>query len=272
MTFGLSTVGDYGQVLFSTETYSQVFLGKATHVSTQGYSTYGPYYAFLNGRTFYNWPVSALVEYTFDSGGRDVIFYTYTPYPGKSAVVSANKIGNTYTIFVAVQPAGPLSVIPTIYCFGRTNSTSASDYGMILYREDGTTAMSTQDRQLINKYVYYTNTPASNLVAQNNVSGIYYVGNSGNPDAVTQQIVSPVAGPTQTVSKPIVYCASSQLAAGRNTNIGRTFFYELCASFNAATTNIHLEWVSVTFTSLNIVSPVPQRTGLIMVADGADYD
>jgi hypothetical protein len=271
VTFGLSTVGDYGQILFSTDTYSQIYLGKATYVSTQGYANYGAYYAFINGTTLYNWPVAAVIRYTFDSGGRDVIFYTYTPYPAKSAVVSANKSGNVYTVFVAVQPAGPLSVIPTLYCFGRANSASTSGYGMNLYREDGTIAMSSQDKQLINKYIYFTNTPASNLVAVR-AAGFDYVGNSGNQNVITQQIVSPISGPTQAVSKPIVFCASSQLATGRNPNVSSVWLYELCASFNSSTKNIHLEWISVSFTFGSFVSSVPQRTGLIMVADGADYD
>jgi hypothetical protein len=273
MTYGLLTKGEFNQMIFSTETYTQVFIGKATYVNTQGYANYGPYYATIpDFGIMYNWPVAAIVQYTFNSGGRDAIFYTYTPYPGKSAIISASRSGNIYTIFIASQPAGPLSVIPEVYCFARTAVTTPSGYGMTLYKQDGTIAMTTQDKLLLNKYIYQFNSPASNLVTAS-VGFLGYVGNSGSSSTITQQIVSPLAGANQTISKPILHFASSQLATRRNTNVGSTYLYELCASFNPTTKNAHLEWVSVTFTSTNIAnSAVPARNSLVMVADGAEYD
>jgi hypothetical protein len=273
MTYGLFTKGDYNQMIFSTETYTQVYIGKATHVNTQGYANYGPYYATISGfGTMYNWPVAALVQYTFNSSGRDAIFYTYTPYPGKSSIVSASRSGNIYTIFIACQPAGPLSVIPQVYCFARTAVTAPSGHGMTLYRQDGTIAMTTQDKLLLNKYIYQFNSAASSLVNAS-VGSLNYVGNSSSRSTITEQIIAPLTGANQTISKPILHFASSQLATRRNTNIASTYLYELCASFNPTTKNAHLEWVSTTFTGTNISTyAIPSRSSLIMVADGSDYD
>jgi hypothetical protein len=271
MTYGLLTKGDYNQMIFSTETYTQVYAGKATHVNTQGYANYGPYYATLpNFGIIYNWPVAALLQYTFDSGGRDAIFYTYTPYPGKSAIISASRNGNIYTIFIACQPAGPLSVIPEVYCFTRTSVTNPSGYGMTLYKQDGSIAMTTQDKLLLNKYIYSANAMASNLVDQRYYGGnLSYVGNGSSLSSITEQIVAPLTGANQSVSKPILHFASSELA------IRSRWFYELCASFNPTTKNVHLEWISTNLSSIfgsNTTISVPARNVLLMVADGSEYD
>jgi len=278
MTFGLYTKGDYSQMIVSSEANTLAFVGKATFGARSGItgSGFGPYYYNNFGTILYNWPQSSIYSYTFNAGGRDVVFFVYAPYPQKCSLISASKaVGGTYTIFIASQPAGSTSFIPTVYCFAKTNTATTSGYGMNVFKADGSVAFTTSEKVLIVKKYYNATFPASNILARTGSPGsITYVGNGASQSSATISYISPTDAISQTITKPILYLPSYQTAGAASTG-GQYFFYELLGSYNSSTTNLELEWVNTDFGSFGfggVTYQTNSRNGFAMIADGADYD
>jgi hypothetical protein len=275
MTFGLYSKGDYSQMIISSEANTLAYVGKATFVSRAGWIEPGraPYYYTDGSVVLYNFPICSIYRYTFNAGGRDVVFFQYSPYPQKSSLIIATKGGDgTYDLSIASQPAGPTSFIPTVYCFAKTNTASSSGYGMNVWKADSSIAFSTAEKALIVKK-YYTGTfQASNLTPMYSREQLSYVGNGPNQYATTISYIPPVDSIAQTISKPILYLPSYQTAGARAPQSSYQV-YELLGAYNPSTTNLEVEWVSPAFGGFNPTTyQTNARTGFAMVADGADYD
>ena len=282
MTFGLISKGDYSQLLFSTEAETLTFIGKATFTTRQGVPP-GPvnglqnnwaYYFYSNGVTYYNFPRGSIYNYTFNSGGRDVIFFVYAPYPAKCSLMRASKNANgTYDISVGSQNGGSSTYVPEVYCFAKAN-TVASGYGMNLYKSNGSIAFTTASKILIVKQYYAGTFQSSNIQNyQTRYSGSF-VANSGNRGSPTITSIAPVDSGSRPVTKPILYLPSIETAVRWLSY--EYWFYELLGSYNPSTTNLDVEWVNTaTVFIFNTKPPTYQsiaRNGFAMVADGADYD
>jgi hypothetical protein len=281
MTFGINTKGDYSQMIISSEVDTLTFIGKATFVVRQGVTPRGPsdspprwpYYYFID-ITYYNFPRGSIYEFTFDSGGRDVVFFVYAPYPSKCSLMRASKdASGIYSISVGSQNGGSTSYVPEVYCFAKTNTVS-SGYGINVYKSDGSVSFTTSSKILIVKK-YYTGTfPASNLQVQRAGSGPYYTGNSGS-NVITVSSIAPVDSISQTITKPILYLPSVETAARYNSIVYDYYFYELLGAYNPSTTNLDLEWVNLATVLSFSAQPTyqsPARNGFAILADGADYD
>jgi hypothetical protein len=275
MSFGLYTKGDYSQMIISSEANTLAYVGKATFVNREGYINpgYAPYY-FTNGPVvYYNFPICSVYSYTFNAGGRDVVFFQYAPYPQKSSLISASKdAGGTYTLYIASQPAGATSFIPTVYCFAKTNTASSSGYGMNVWKADSSIAFTTAEKALIVKE-YYTGTfQYSNMTPMVGSTQVVFVGNSPNQYATTISYIPPADSIPQTITKPILYLPSYQTAGAKAPQW--TFqVYELLGAYNPSTTNLEVEWVGAGSGGFNPTTyQTNARTGFAMVADGADYD
>ncbi len=278
MTFGLYTKGDYSQMIVSSEANNLVFVGKANYGSRSGITGngFGPYYFNQFGTILYNWPQSSTYSYTFNAGGRDVVFFAYAPYPQKCCLISASKaVDGTYTLYIASQPAGSTSFVPEVYCFAKINSASSSGYGINVWKSDGSIAFSTSAKVLLVKKYYNSTFPSSNLTPTLGYPGpITYVGNSGSQSSTSISYISPVDSISQTITKPILYLPSYQTAGARSSG-GQYFFYELLGSYNSTTTNLELEWVNTDFGSFGfggVTYQTNSRNGFAMIADGSDYD
>lgn len=272
MTYGLQIQGDSGQLLLSSESNNLVFAGKATFTSRQGItgSGFGPLYYTYSGTTLYNFPQSSIYNYTFDSGGRDCIFFVTSDYPYKNAVIAASRSGSTYTIAIGSQPAGSTGYVPTVYCFARSTSTGNSGYGMTIYKSTGETAFTTNDRILMINKIYTPSTQYSNL--QNGVySSLHYVANGGSSGSPTITYHSPIAE-AGTITKPILYLPSYQTGTHYNGTQGA--FYELLGAYNPSSNNLEMEWVCTFFQGFANFGEqqINARTGFAMLADGAIYD
>jgi hypothetical protein len=274
MSFGLYTQGDYSQVLISTESDTPVFIGKATFVRKSG-NTELQYYAisFRTGATFFNYPLCSFFEYTFDSGGRDAIFFVYAPYPNKCCIAGNNKSGNIYSIVLCCQQ-GSGAFTPELYAFAKTNSAGNTGSGISVYRSNGSTAFTSKDKILLVKGFYDGTIQYSNL-QEVRVGDGYYVGNSPNYTQKTITYLSPTNPLTESISKPIVYVTSPQSTLFRSRTVSRAYFYELIGAFNNSTKQMEIEWGSpADFLTSSSVTPVQSlaRNGFFMVANGADYD
>lgn len=275
MSFGIYSKGDYSQMIISSEANTLVYVGKATFVSRSGnvQAGYAPYY-FTNGSVvYYNLPMSSVYSYTFNAGGRDVVFFQYAPYPQKACLIVASKdSGGTYNLSIASQPAGATSFVPTVYCFAKTNTASSSGYGMNVWKGDSSIAFTTSQKALIVKK-YYTGTfQYSNMTPMVGSTSVSYVGNSPNQFATTISYIPPTDSISQTITKPILYLPSYQTAGAKAPQSSFEIF-ELHGAYNPSTTNLEVEWINPAGGGFNPTTyQTNARTGFAMVADGADYD
>jgi hypothetical protein len=275
MTYGLYAQGDYSQVLFSSEADSLVFIGKPTFTRRSGFGYNNRYLSSQGssgGTVFYNGPMGAFYEFTFDSGGKDAIFFSYTPYPYKCAIVATSRSGNTYSIVTVSQ----VGIVPQLYAFSKSSTVSNSGNGLAIYRADGSTAFTTKDKLLLINAFYYGNVQNSNVQDYSYGSIGRYVGNSNNGNVTTVNYLNPVDPINVPISKPIIYVTSPQSAiASANSGSYQTYFYELLGAFNNNTSQMELEWCTPSlFSNFRPITVVqsPARTGFFMVADGATFD
>ena len=272
MSFGIYTKGDYSQVLISTESDTPVFIGKPTFVRKSG-NTYNTYYFIYSGYTLYNEPVCSFFEYTFDSGGRDAIFFIYAPYPNKCSIVGTSKSGSVYSITVCCQQ-GTGAFTPELYAFAKTNTVGNTGNGISVYRADGSTAFTSKDKILMIKGFYNGTVQYSNL-QESRIFSAYYVGNGPSYTSTTINYINPTDTFTESISKPIVYLTCPQSTLCRSDSVYRSYFYELIGLFNNSTKQIEIEWASPSsFPSGSYITPIqsPSRDAFFMVANGADYD
>lgn len=278
MTFGVYAKGDYSQVIIASEFSTLAFVGKATYGARSGITGlgFGPYYMNQYGTILYNWPQSSIYSYTFNAGGRDVVFFAYAPHPQKCCLISASKaVDGTYTLYIASQPAGATSFIPEVYCFANINTSATSGHGMNVWKSDGSIAFSTAEKILLVKRYYTATFPASNLTPTYGYPGsITYVGNSGSQSNTSISYIAPAVSAPQAISKPILYLPSYQTAGARSPG-SSYYFYELLGAYNPTTSNLELEWVNTTFGVFGFGGNTYQtnsRNGFAMIADGAEYD
>lgn len=270
MSYGIYTKGDFNQVLLSADSSSLSFMGKATFVSKQG-SYNQPLYMQPSGYPpIYNWPAAGLYNYTFNSGGKECIFFVTNEYPRKNAVVAASLSGNIYTLTVAAQSDGDSNYVPEVYCFHKSNSLGNSGYGMTLYKDSGEIAFTTNDKVLIINKIYTPNTQYSNLT-EANFGSLSYVGNGNSPYNKTISYHNPIADSSSPV-KPIIYTPSYQTAV-RYIQYQSAFF-ELLSVYNPSTNQVEYEWCCPFFQSFANYGTyqTSARTGFTMIADGSKYD
>lgn len=272
MSFGLYTQGDYSQVLISTESNTPVFIGKPTFIRRSG-TTQNSFYNVYNGVPFYNLPYCSFFEYTFDSGGRDTIFFIYAPAPNKCSLAATSRSGNVYSIVVACQQ-GTGTFTPELYAFAKTTTVGNTGSGISVYRADGSTAFTSKDKILLIKGFYNGSVQYSN-VQEANYFALYYVGNGPSYTTKTINYLNPVDAISESISKPIVYLTSPQSALAKSNTVFRAYYYELIGTYNNSTKQLEIEWASpasfVTSASVPTIQS-PARDGFFMVANGADYD
>lgn len=271
MSYGIYTKGDSNQLLISSESNSLSFMGKATFVSKQG-AYASPLYLTWGGVDLYNSPLSGLYNYTFNSGGKECIFFVSNDYPRKNAIVGASLSGSIYTITVAAQSAGDGNYTPVVYCFHKSSSLGNNGYGMTVYKNNGEVAFTTNDRVLIINKIYTPNTQYSNLTNAS-FSSLRYTGNSGNYNAKTISYHYPIAD-SGTPVKPIVYTPAHQTAVNYNPSAYQAAFYELLGAYNSGTNQMEYEWCCPFTSSFSNYGnyQTAARTGFTMIADGSQYD
>jgi len=135
MSYGFLALNDNNEVLVSSDTRNLHFLGKYTTPASTVYST-------NTHGGFRHW------KYTVTSSRVPVVFM-YMPTTEYYAVVrtTTGSASNTYDI--EVIRSGTSSTTPDVYVFADPRASTATDnYGLVVYKDDGTAAFDSRLRPL----------------------------------------------------------------------------------------------------------------------------
>lgn len=142
---GMVAYGEKGSVLFTTESGSPVFLGKATNTATTVFNWNHQYQSSFGVYS----PLIRWLTYSFTSPNSDQII-PFVKTRGFSAIQFCERTaGNTWTIRLFSE-VGVGADVPEVYIFGPpyNHTPNTSDIGLVVYDRNGKAIFSTSQRHI----------------------------------------------------------------------------------------------------------------------------